>query len=364
MKTQLQLDKWQQSLRDGQVIPACPLALNKGRRWNEDSQLALLRYYSESGAGGLAVGVHTTQFAIRDPKVGLFKPLTRLLGLEMQHHHPHLIRIGGICGPTAQAIQEAEWLRAQGYHAGLLSLGALRSESEPALIEHCRVVSEIIPIVGFYLQIAVGGRYLSSHFWRGIADLENLVAVKIAPFNRYQTLDVIRALVEAGRDDVALYTGNDDHIVGDLVTPFRFRRGSRRIQRHIVGGLLGQWAVWTRRAVKTHQLCLNVSMRGRPIPPGLLRLGVELTDANAALFDAANDFQGCIAGIHEALRRDGLLDGNWCLDPDETLSPGQKSEISRVWKAYPQLRDDGPDFDFTGQFSVSPESPPSSNPPG
>jgi dihydrodipicolinate synthase/N-acetylneuraminate lyase len=242
-----------------------------------------------------------------------------------------VVRIGGICGITKAAVAEAELLRRLGYHAGLLSLGAMRDATDEALITHCRAVAQVLPVVGFYLQPSVGGRLLSQSFWRRFCEIDNVVAIKIAPFNRYQTLDVVRAVIESGREDIALYTGNDDNIVADLMTPFRIRGCERRI----VGGLLGQWSVWTRRAVELLERC-----QGEAASPELLRLGVELTDANAALFDAANGFRGCIAGLHEILRRQGLLAGTWCLDPDETFGPGQLREIDRVCSAYPHLGDD------------------------
>jgi len=241
-----------------------------------------------------------------------------------------LVRIGGVCGTTPQAVTEAALLHRLGYHAGLLSLAALREADEDALIAHCTVVADALPIIGFYLQPSVGGRPLPYRFWRRFAEIENVVAIKIAPFNRYQTLDVVRAVIAAGRDDIALYTGNDDNIVADLLTPFRFEGKTRRI----VGGLLGHWAVWTRRAVECLERC-----RHAEATPELLRLGAEITDCNAAFFDAANGFRGCIAGLHEVLRRQGLLEGLWCLDKNETLSPGQMEEIDRVHRAYPHLRE-------------------------
>lgn len=330
-------------LRRGVVIPASPLALNAQRRWDERRQRALWRYYSAAGAGGIAVGVHTTQFAIRDPQVGLFRPLLALAReefgrLDSQRAEP-LVRIAGICGDTAQAVAEAELAVDLGFHAGLLSLSALRDAGEDELIAHCRRVAEIIPLVGFYLQPAVGGRVLNYRFWRRFAEIENVAAIKIAPFNRYQTLDVVRAVAEAGRDDIALYTGNDDNIVLDLLTPYRFQWNGRVVERRIVGGLLGHWAVWTKRAVELLERCHAVS-RTDSVPADLLRLAVEVTDCNAAFFDAANAFKGCIAGIHEVLRRQGLLEGIWCLDPHETLSPGQAEEIDRVYRSYPHLNDD------------------------
>lgn len=330
-------------LRRGVVIPASPLALNAQRRWDERRQRALWRYYSAAGAGGIAVGVHTTQFAIRDPQIGLFRPLLELAKEEFDRldstRSEPLVRIAGVCGDTRQAVSEAETARELGFHAGLLSLSALKDADDDALIAHCRRVAEVIPLVGFYLQPAVGGRVLSYRFWRRFAEIENVVAIKIAPFNRYQTLDVVRAIAEAGRDDIAPYTGNDDNIVLDLLTPYRFTVGNRQVERRIVGGLLGHWAVWTKRAVELLERC-HAASREETIPADLLRLAVEVTDCNAAFFDAANGFKGCIAGIHEVLRRQGLLEGIWCLDPNETLSPGQAEEIERVIRSYPHLNDD------------------------
>jgi dihydrodipicolinate synthetase family protein len=326
-------------LGEGLVIPACPLALNAQRKFDERHQRALVRYYAAAGAGGLAVGVHTTQFAIHDPKIGLFRPVLELAALEM-NRSAALVKIGGICGQTKQAIAEAGLLRELGYHAGLLSLGALRNADETELIEHCRAVAGIIPLLGFYLQPAAGGRLLPHAFWRRFAEIDNVVAIKIAPFNRYQTLDVIRAIAESGRDDIALYTGNDDNIVMDLLTPFRFRVDRQIAERRIAGGLLGHWAVWTKKAVELHAECRQVARSEQPFSADLLRRSVEVTDANAAFFDAANDYFGCIAGIHEVLRRQGLLEGIWCLDPNEGLSRGQADEIDRVCAAYPHLNDD------------------------
>jgi dihydrodipicolinate synthase/N-acetylneuraminate lyase len=334
-------------LGTGLVIPACPLALNAQRRFDERRQRALIRYYLAAGAGGLAVGVHTTQFAIRKPEVGLFRPVLELAAEETAHFEvpslqsDRVIRIAGLCGPTPQAVAEATLARELGYHAGLLSLGALREASESDLISHCRTVAGILPLFGFYLQPAAGGRLLPYSFWRHFAEIANVVAIKIAPFNRYQTLDVIRALAEAGRDDVALYTGNDDNIVLDLLTAYRFRVGDRTVERRIVGGLLGHWAVWTLRAVELHRECRRLVAGGQAIPPNLLQRAMEVTDCNAAFFDAAHDYAGCIPGIHEVLHRQGLLEGTWCLDPNATLSPGQREEIDRVCRAYPHLNDDG-----------------------
>ncbi len=319
------------ALRRGLAIPAHPLALDAGRRLDERRQRALTRYYLAAGASGLAVGVHTTQFVIREPRFGLFESVLTLAAEEMNRAARPVVRIAGICGATQQAVGEAELIRGLGYHAGLLSLAALRETSEAELLSHCRRIAEVIPVIGFYLQPAVGGRVLPYSFWRQFAEIENVAAIKLAPFNRYQTLDVVRAVLDAGREDIALYTGNDDNIVADLLTPFRF--GGR--ERRIVGGLLGHWSVWTKGAVELHARCRLAEPTAE-----LLRLGAEITDCNAAFFDAANGFRGCIAGLHEVLRRQGLLEGLWCLDENETLSPGQLAEIDRVHRAYPHLHDD------------------------
>jgi hypothetical protein len=323
-----------------------PLALNAARKLDERRQRALCRYYIAAGAGGIAAAVHTTQFAIRNPQINLFKPVLQIVAEEFARGEAasaagssRLIRIGGVCGETKQAMTEAGLLVDLGYHAGLLSLAALKTATEDQLLAHCRAIADIIPIIGFYLQPAVGGRVLPYSFWRRFAEIENVVAIKMAPFNRYQTIDVVRAIAEAGRDDIALYTGNDDNIVIDLLTPFRFKRGDQTIERRIVGGLLGHYAVWTKKSAEILRTC-QLSTIGNSIPLELLRLNTEVTDANAAFFDAANGFKGCIAGLHEVLRRQGLLEGIWCLDENEGLSPGQKEEIDRVCAAYPHLSDD------------------------
>jgi dihydrodipicolinate synthase/N-acetylneuraminate lyase len=323
-------------LRQGAVIPAHPLALTESRRLDERRQRALSRYYIAAGAGGLAVGVHTTQFEIRRPEVGMFRPVLQIAAEEMDRAGGPLVRIGGICGQTRQAVDEAMLLRDLGYHAGLLSLAAMKQASDDELIDHCREAGGIIPLVGFYLQPAVGGRELSLGFWRRFAGIPAVVAIKIAPFNRYRTLDVIRAVADAGRDDIALYTGNDDNIVLDLLTPYWFNGAERRI----VGGLLGHWSVWTRAAVEMLDTCHDIIRGGGAVGAGMLGLANEVTDCNAAFFDAANGFAGCIAGIHEVLRRQGLLAGTWCLNERESLSPGQAAEIDRVCAAYPHLSDD------------------------
>jgi hypothetical protein len=333
----------QQVLKTGTVIPAHPLALNAERRLDERRQRALTRYYVAAGAGGLAIGVHTTQFAIRDPRIGLFEPALRLAAEEMDRadldRAEPIVRIGGVCGEISQALQEARLLSDLKYSAGLLSLAAVKHLDEQALLAHCREVANILPIIGFYLQPAVGGRVLSYKFWRQFAEIENVVAIKIAPFNRYQTLDVVRAVADSGHD-IALYTGNDDNILVDLVTPYVFKVGGYFREGRIVGGLLGHWAVWTKSATALLKECHAVVATLKEIPRRMLQRNGEVTDCNAAFFDAANHFAGCIPGLHEVLRRQGLLEGIWCLNPRETLSPGQHEEIDRVYRNYPHLNDD------------------------
>lgn len=329
----------QTTLRQGCAIPAHPLALDQNRRLDERRQRALTRYYLHAGAGGIAVGVHTTQFAIRDPSIGLFAPVLELAKEEADAAANDPLRIAGVCGPTPQAVAEAELAQSLGYDAGLLSLAALNDAPVDRLIDHCRAVGEVLPIIGFYLQPAVGGRLLGFDFWRRFVEIEAVCAIKIAPFNRYQTLDVLRAVAASGRaGDVALYTGNDDNIVLDLLTPHVFPCQGQDVELRFVGGLLGHWACWTRAAVALLARCREAA--GQDTPSALLQRAIEVTDSNAAFFDAANGFAGCIAGIHEVLRRQGLLEGTWCLDPDEALSPGQAAEIDRVYAAYPHLNDD------------------------
>ncbi len=327
-------------LQRGLVIPAHPLATTVDRKLDERRQRALTRYYCDAGAGGIAVGVHTTQFCIRDPGIELFKPVLQMAMEELRLFEAKsgkvMAKIGGICGDTRQACAEAATLCELGYDGGLLSLGALSAASNTELIEHCRAVGQIIPLIGFYLQSAVGGRELNADFWERFVEIESVVAIKVASFDRYQTMEVLRAVAHSGRgSEIALYTGNDDNIVADLLTEFRF--GNRTA--HFVGGLLGQWAVWTTRAVEL----LDLAQRAKAdcsCFQSLLARGAEITDANAAIFDARNQFRGCIPGIQEILHRQGLLAGNWCLDPHEKLSEGQMEEIDRVCAAYPLLNDD------------------------
>ena len=330
-------------LHAGHVIPAQPLALDLDRRFSERHQRALTRDYVAAGVGGLAVGVHSTQFEIREPQHGLFRPVlelaARTIDEELAKAPRPFIKIAGVCGRTEQALREAELARSLGYQAGLLSLAAFKADPEEAMLAHCRRVAEVLPVIGFYLQPAAGGRLLGYSFWRRFAEIPNVLAIKLAPFNRYQTIDVMRALAESGRDDIALYTGNDDSIVVDLFTPFTFEHQGRRVTRRIAGGLLGHWGVWTRSAV---QLLAEIKA-ARPaaaLEVRWLERAIAVTDMNAALFDAANGFRGCIPGILEVLRRGGLVPSLHCLNPHEQLSPGQAEELTRVARAYPELTDD------------------------
>ena len=333
------------NLRRGMVIPAQPLALDANARLDERRQRALTRYYVDAGAGGIACGVHSTQFEIRDPKFGLFEPVLKLVSETADAWQTRagrqLLKICGVCGRTAQARREAEYGRSVGYHAALVSLTALAKEGIPALLKHCATLSKIMPVVGFYLQPAVGGRVLPYEFWAQFAEIENVLAIKIAPFNRYQTLDVVRAICATGREkEIALYTGNDDNIIVDLLTEYRLWTpgGEKRVR--IKGGLLGHWCVWTRRAVEQLQAIQTLINKNGPIPPELLSLAAQVTDANAAFFDAAHGFAGCIPGLHEVLRRQGLLANIRCLNSRAALSPGQAQEITRVYASYPHLNDD------------------------
>jgi dihydrodipicolinate synthetase family protein len=327
-------------IADGTVLPAHPLALDADRKLDSIHQRALTRYYIDAGAGGLAVGVHTTQFAIRE--VGLYKPVLELAAATAADWTGRpLALVAGLAGATRQAIAEAGIARGIGYHAGLLSLAAMQSASENEIIAHCESIAREIPLVGFYLQPAVGGVILSADFWRRFALIDNVIAIKIAPFNRYRTLDVLRGVAAAGAlDRIALYTGNDDHILLDLTLPFDLRDNGVTTRTYFRGGLLGHWSVWTASAIKQFERCRAV--RGKDtVPSDLLALDARVTDCNSAFFDVANNFHGCIAGCHEVLRRQGLLEGIWCLDPAEGLSPGQLQEIDRVCNEHADLSDDG-----------------------
>ena len=323
-------------LRRGTVIPAHPLALDAQRRLDARRQRALTRYYLDAGSGGLAVGVHATQFAIRER--GMYEPVLKLAADEARSWAKRpVFLVGGLSGKTDQARREAAIARGLGYHAGMLSLASMQGASVDELVAHCAVVAAELPLIGFYLQPAMGGIHLPAEFWRRFCEIDNVIAVKIAPFNRYRTLDVVKGLVAARAEErVTLYTGNDDHIVLDLLSPFAVMRGGAEVRVRIRGGLLGHWSVWTKSAVDLLEKIKNL----KEINPDILALDSKVTDANSAFFDVAHDFAGCIPGCHEVLRRQGLLEGIWCLDPKEVLSPGQAAEIDRVYAAYPDMNDD------------------------
>lgn len=326
---------WRKIFAAGAVIPAHPLALTNERTLDERYQRALSRYYRDSGAQGVAVGVHSTQFAIREPAIGLYEPVLALAADTLAGSN--MILVAGVCGKTQQAVREAEIARDLGYHAALLSLAALGQATIPELIAHVRAIGDVLPIIGFYLQPAVGGRMLPAEFWRQFAQVESVIGIKIAPFNRYATQDVLRGVIDSGRSEyITLYTGNDDHIVLDLLTPFHHAGKTVRM----CGGLLGHWAVWTKCVVEMFRSIQEAVVGERPVDRAWLLRNGEVTDMNAAVFDVANHFHGCIAGIHEVLRRQGLMRNRYCLDPAEDLSPGQSEELDRVIAAYPHLIDD------------------------
>jgi hypothetical protein len=331
-----------QALHEGLVIPAHPLALDENLQLDEQHQRALTRYYIASGAGGVAVGVHSTQFEIRNKDINLLEPVLRMASEEVDKadlQRP-FIKLAGICGPTQQALEESELALKLGYDAGLLSMGGLKDWTEADILERTRAVAGQIPVIGFYLQPSVGGRIFSFDFWRQFAEIPGLVAIKMAPFNRYQTIDVVRAVCYSSRrDEIALYTGNDDNIVNDLLTTYRFQVNGVSVEKSIVGGLLGHWAVWTQKAVELLEE-IKQARNARQIDIEWLTRNIEVTEANAAFFDSAHHFEGCIPGIHEVLRRQGLLKGTWCLNPNEVLSPGQAEEIDRIYVDYPHLNDD------------------------
>lgn len=330
-------------IQEGTVIPAHPLALNANRRLDVERQRLLTRYYMASGAGGVAVGVHSTQFEIRDKEIGLFEPVLRLAMEEInqaQLDRP-FAAVAGIVGPTDQAIKEAEIAADLGYDIGLLSMGGLKNYSQLELIKRAEKVGEVLPIFGFYLQPAVGGQLLSYEFWKDFAQIPSVHAIKMAPFNRYQTIDVVRAVCHSPRrDEIALYTGNDDNIIADLLTTYEFVVEGKKVRKEIIGGLLGHWAVWTSKAVELLEEIKEIRKSNTGVPTEMLTRNIKVTDANAVLFDAANDFHGCIPGIHEVLRRQGLLEGTWCLNPKEEMSTGQAEELDRIQLNYPELNDD------------------------
>ncbi len=332
-----------QLLQEGTVIPAHPLALTENGQLDEHRQRRLTRYYMASGAGGVAVGVHTTQFAIRKPAFNLLEPVLRLAAEEIERANLNrpFIKVAGIVGPVETAVKEAELAVQYGYHLGLVSMGGLQQYTETELIKRVEKIAEIIPVFGFYLQPAVGGRILSYAFWKDFADLPNVHAIKVAAFNRYQTLDVVRAVCHSSRHgEIALYTGNDDNIIADLLTTYRFVADGRPVEKRFVGGLLGHWAVWTKQTVEWFGRLKQQLADGNCSYDEWLTEGVAVTDMNAVIFDVKHNFKGCIAGIHEVLRRQGLMKGIWCLDPEEALSPGQAEELDRIYRLYPHLTDD------------------------
>ncbi len=339
-------------LHSGTVIPAHPLALNQFRQFDEERQRGLTRYYIASGAGGVAVGVHSTQFEIRDPAVNLFDTVLRVASEEIDAaalSRP-FIKVAGICGPTAQAVKEAELSVKYGYDLGLLSMGGLQGWTEKDILQRVRDVASVMPLIGFYLQPSVGGRIFTYDFWLEFAEIKNIEAIKVAAFNRYQTLDVVRAVCSSSRyDEIDLYTGNDDNIIADLLTKYIFEINGKTVEKEFVGGLLGHWAVWTQKAVELLEEIKTCKSNGNKNIAELLTKGIQVTDMNAAIFDPAHSFHGCIPGIHEVLRRQGLLEGRWCLNPKEELSAGQMEEIDRVCEAYPELIDD----EFVRQLLVS-----------
>mgnify|MGYP000922272246 CR=1 FL=1 len=331
-------------LHNGTVIPAIPLVLDRNRKFNEKGQRTLIRYYLDAGVGGLAVAVHTTQFEIRDPEIALFEPVLKVAAEEITSYEQKtgktIVRVAGVCGESKQAVSEASLAKSLGFDAVLLSPGGLRHLTEQQLIDRTKDVAAVMPVIGFYLQTSVGGRRLSFDYWKAVCNIDNVVAVKSAPFNRYQTLDLVRGCAFSERaGEVALYTGNDDNIVIDLLTKYKFVKDGKEITVRFIGGLLGHWSIWTQNVVQMYEK-LKAHRDDENIPAELLTLAAEVTDCNGAFFDVANNFAGCIPGVHEVLRRQGLMEGTWCLNPREVLSPGQAEEIDRVYRLYPHLNDD------------------------
>lgn len=333
-----------EQLMNGTVIPAIPLVLHADRTLDEAGQRRLIRYYLAAGAGGLAVAVHTTQFAIRDSGIDLFQPVLAIAANEISRFEEKtgrtVIRIAGVCGPRQQAEREAETAVSLGYDAVLLSPGGLSGHSEEQLLDRTEAIARIAPVIGFYLQPAVGGRVFSFAYWQALCEIEGVVAIKVAPFERYLTLDVMRAVALSSRSDkIALYTGNDDHILLDLLSEYTFTQDGRQFRARFAGGLLGHWAVWTHTVVQLFEQ-LKRERNQASVATHWLTLANQMTDCNSAVFDTANHYKGCIAGIHEILRRQGLMEGIWTLDEEETLSPGQVEELDRVQRQYPHLLDD------------------------
>lgn len=331
-------------LAEGTVIPATPLALDENRKLSEDGQRLLMKYYLNCGVGGIATAVHTTQFEIRDPEINLYEPILKLVSEEIdkfeQENDKVIVKVAGVCGPIEQAVKEAELAKKYGYDAVLLSPGGLNHMPESYLIERTKAVAAVMPVIGFYLQTAVGGRVFSFNYWEQVSAIDNVVAIKCASFNRYTTQDVVRAVALSDRcNDITLYTGNDDNIVIDLLTKYKFTKDGKTVVKSFEGGLLGHWSVWTKKAVEIFNMTKEAK-KGNAIPEELLTLAAEVTETNSVFFDTANGFKGCIAGLHEVLRRQGLMENIYCLNPEETMSPGQAKELDRIYAAYPHLNDD------------------------
>lgn len=335
-------------LKQGAFLPAMPLVLDENRKFDEAGQRRLVRYYMEAGVDGLAVAVHTTQFTIRDPKINLFETVLRVVKSEMDAYTARtgrtLLAISGVCGEAPQAVAEAKLAGSIGYDAVLVSPGGMGHLTEEQLIERTRQIAEVMPVVGFYLQVAVGGRVFSYDYWQKVCAIQNVVAVKAAPFNRYLTADVARAIAFADHE-ITLYTGNDDSIVTDLLTTYSFQDGDKTRTCRVRGGLLGHWSAWTKTAVDMFRK-IKALPEGEPVDPSWYTLAAQVTDVNSAFFDSRNNFAGVIAGMHEVLRRQGLMKGIWCLDPEEGLGAGQSEEIDRVYVQYPELNDDA----FVAEF--------------
>ncbi len=331
-------------LKKGTVIPATPLVLDENREIDEKGIRLLMKYYLNCGVGGIATAVHTTQFEIRKPEIALFDPILKIVSEEIdgfeKKNNKVIVKVAGVCGAAEQAVREAETAKKYGYDAVLLSPGGLNSLSEAELIERTARVAEIMPVIGFYLQTAVGGRVFSYDYWEKICATENVAAIKCASFNRYQTLDVVRAAAMSERSgEITLYTGNDDNIVIDLLTEYSFDKNGKTVKRGFDGGLLGHWSVWTKKAVEIFNRIKEEKGKDA-VSKEMLTLAAQVTDSNGAFFDTANNFSGCIPGLHEVLRRQGLMKNIYCLNPEETLSKGQAEEIDRVYRAYPHLNDD------------------------
>lgn len=331
-------------LKSGTVIPATPLALDENRNFDEYSQRLLMKYYLNCGVGGIATAVHSTQFEIRDPEVQLFEPILKLVSDEIADFENKtgkvIVKVAGVCGKTEQAVKEAELAKKYGYDAVLLSPGGLNDLPESELIERTKAVAGVMPVIGFYLQTAVGGRRFSYNYWQQICEIPNVVAIKAAPFNRYMSLDVARAAALSSRsDEITLYTGNDDNIVIDLLTTYKFDVDGKHYEKGFEGGLLGHWSVWTKRAVELFEKCKQEKGKDS-ISAEMLSLANAVTDSNAVLFDGANGFAGCIPGLHYVLKKQGLMKTLNCINPNEVLSCGQAEEIERIYDMYPSLVDD------------------------